>query len=54
MKLPLELNPFTRLWHTISSFKVLCHNLPQYLKLDEREAMSLFWVMWNMNIVFQA
>jgi hypothetical protein len=36
LKLPLELNPFTWLWHTISSSRVLCHNLLQYLKLDER------------------
>jgi hypothetical protein len=33
MKLPLDLKPFTWLWHTISSSRMLCHSLFKYLKL---------------------
>jgi hypothetical protein len=33
MQLPLDINPSTQLWHTISSSRILCHNLPKYFKL---------------------
>jgi hypothetical protein len=33
MQLPLNLNPVTWLWHMISSFRILCHNPPEYFML---------------------
>jgi hypothetical protein len=35
MRLPLDLKPFTWLWHTISSSRMLCHILFKYLKLGK-------------------
>jgi hypothetical protein len=35
MQLPFDLNPLTWLWCTISSYKILCHYLLEYLKLVE-------------------
>jgi hypothetical protein len=33
MELPFDINSLTWLWNTISSFRILCHNLLKYFKL---------------------
>lgn len=35
MQLPFNGNPIIWLWHTISSFRMFCHNLRKYFKLVE-------------------
>jgi hypothetical protein len=47
----MDFNPLTWLWCTISSFRILCHNLFVYLKLVKIGTL-LFWVVWRMKDVF--
>jgi hypothetical protein len=50
MQLPIDLNPLIRLWNTISSSTILCHNLLEYLKLAEIGSILVFGV-WKMKDV---